>query len=97
MNLPKNVVNNNAMRAYLIDCATLKLIATPDAPKRNGKKIFGWILEEHGETLKEFVKTHQDTCAVYEVVLTTILIAILWFCVFTCPRCGKQLRVTVGG
>jgi len=97
MNLPKIVVNNNAMRAYLTDCTTLKLIANPNAPKRNGKIIFGWILEEHREKLKEFVKTHQNTCAVYELVLTTILIEVLDFCVFTCPKCGKQLKVTVGG
>ncbi len=97
MNLPKNVVNNNAMRAYLMGCTTLKLISNPNAPKRNGKIIFGWILDEHGEELKEFVNIHQNTCAVYEMVLTTILIAVLWFCIFTCPKCGKQLKVTVGG
>ena len=97
MEIPKNVEYNNMMRAYLMDCAGLKLIANPGAQKKNGKIIFGWILDEHGAELREFVKAHQDTCAIYELVLTTILIEVLHFCVFTCPKCGKQLKVTVGG
>src|SRR3989338_562348 len=97
MNLTKNVLNNNMMRAYLVDCCNLKLVENPNAQKKEARNIFSWILDEHKPALLDFVKTHQSTCAVYELVLTTILIEVLYFCVFTCPRCGKQLKVEVGG
>ena len=97
MMVPKNVAYNNMMRAYLLDCAGLKLIGNSNFPEKNGEVIFGWILDEHKEALLNFVKIHQNTCAIYELVLTTILLEVLWFCVFTCPRCGKTLKVEVGG
>lgn len=97
MKVPNNVLYNNMMRAYLLNCSNLKLVKNPNAPKKRINLIFSWVLEDHGKHLREFVKIHQNTCAIYELVFTTILIEVLWFCVFTCPKCGKHLKVTVGG
>lgn len=95
--MTKNVRNNNMARAYLVDCASLVLVENPNAPNENGKTVFGWVLEKHRATLADFVKTHQNTCAVYEIFMAKMLFEVLWFCVFTCPRCGKQIKIEVGG
>jgi hypothetical protein len=97
MVVPKNVRNNNVLRASLVDCASLALVENPNALDKSGKTVFGWVLGEHRIALADFVKTHQDTCAVYEIFMTKMLLGVLEFCVFTCPRCGKQLKVEVGG
>ena len=72
MNVPKNVLKNNMVRASIFHMEDIK-------------SDQGYYVEK----ARDFIKQHQNTCAVYEVVMLTTYGSIGTGYRLLCPLCKK--------
>lgn len=80
MAIPNNVLRNNFVRACTLRCDKIpELVIKHDA-----------IDAENSSKLNDFVKQHQNTCAVFELVIVKKLIDVCDCYEFVCPHCKQQ-------
>ena len=83
---PKNVLNNNLVRAYIVNCFSSSVrIEPPEAGEE--------MLRLYPKELADFVKQHQNTCAIYECVLIATDHSIDTGYEVMCPKCRLSLEV----
>jgi len=83
----KNVERNCIARAYILDCES--------ALKNKIPKFAEYIFRDYKPKILDFIKLHQNTCAVYELVCIEKNASCCYGYNLFCPRCMKAIMMII--